>query len=110
MKIWLKADAGDITAASVLILIYTGMRPGELLSLELSTHIYYHSTRMYFKTESKTEADKNRIIPIPDAILKYILELISGRTHGPLVATASGKFYRLDNLGVPDVLTASWTS
>ena len=96
-KIWLKADAGDITATSVLILIYTGMRPSELLSLEISTHIYYHSTRMYFKTGSKTDAGNNRIIPVPDAILKYILLLINGRTHGPLVATTGGKFYRLDN-------------
>ena len=41
-KIWAKADEGDTTAVAVLILNYTGMRPGELLSLEISTHIYTH--------------------------------------------------------------------
>ena len=96
-QIWLKADSGDLTAASVLILIYTGMRPSELLSLEISTHINYHGTRMYFKAGSKTEAGKNRIIPIPEVLNNCIYMLKEGRCQGPLVATTGGKFYRLDN-------------
>ena len=51
-QIWAKADDGDTTAAAVLILNYTGMRPGELLSLEISTHIHSHGQQRYFKTGS----------------------------------------------------------
>lgn len=96
-KIWAKADNGDTTAAAVLILNYTGMRPGELLSLEISTHIHLHGQQTYFKTGSKTEAGKNRIIPLPEILSKYVDALIGERSCGPLVAATGGGFYRLDN-------------
>lgn len=96
-KIWAKADKGDATAAAVLILNYTGMRPGELLSLDISTHIHLYGQQRYFTTGSKTEAGKNRIIPLPDILSKYVDALIADRTSGPLVAAAGGGFYRLDN-------------
>ena len=96
-KIWAKADNGDITAAAVLILNYTGMRPGELLSLDISTHIHLHGQQRYFKTGSKTDAGKNRIIPLPEILSKYVDALIDGRSCGPLVAATGGGFYRLDN-------------
>lgn len=96
-KIWAKADNGDVTAAAVLILNYTGMRPGELLSLDISTHIHLHGQQRYFKTGSKTDAGKNRIIPLPEILSKYVDALIDGRSCGPLVAATGGGFYRLDN-------------
>lgn len=96
-KIWSKADEGDATAAAVLIMNYTGMRPGELLSLDISTHIHKHGNQIYFMTGSKTKAGKNRIIPIPDILYVHIDSLINGRVHGPLVAATGGGFYRLDN-------------
>ena len=96
-QIWAKADEGDTTAAAVLILNYTGMRPGELLSLEISTHIHSHGQQIYFKTGSKTDAGKNRIIPLPEVLSKHIDALIGNRSCGPLVAAAGGGFYRLDN-------------
>lgn len=96
-KIWAKADKGDSTAAAVLILNYTGMRPSELLSLEISTHIHCHGQRTYFKTGSKTDAGKNRIIPLPEILSKYVDGLIGDRNCGPLVAATGGGFYRLDN-------------
>ena len=96
-KIWAKADNGDVTAAAVLILNYTGMRPGELLSLDISTHIHLHGQQRYFKTGSKTDAGKNRIIPLPEILSKYVDALIDGRSCGPVVAATGGGFYRLDN-------------
>jgi len=96
-KIWAKADEGDTTAAAILILNYTGMRPSELLSLEISTHIHIYGQQRYFRTGSKTKAGKNRIIPLPEILSKHIDILIGDRTCGPLVATAGGGFYRLDN-------------
>ena len=96
-KIWDKADKGDTTAAAVLILSYTGMLPGELLSLDISTHIHSHGQQRYFKTGSKTEAGKDRIIPLPEILSKYVNCLIGDRVSGPLVAATGGGFYRLDN-------------
>lgn len=58
----------------VLIYIYTGMRPGELLDI-LSEDV--HLEEKYMIGGSKTEAGRNRIIPLHDAILplvKYRLE------------------------------------
>ena len=96
-KIWAKSDEGDTTAAAILILNYTGMRPSELLSLEISTHIHIYGQQRYFRTGSKTKASKNRIITLPEILSKHIDILIGDRTCGPLVAAAGGGFYRLDN-------------
>lgn len=54
----LEADGGE-AARVVLMLIYTGMRIGELFSLPLED---YHET--YVVGGEKTEAGRNRIIPI----------------------------------------------
>lgn len=54
----LEAD-GSETAKIILMLIYTGMRIGELFSLPLED---YHDT--YVVGGEKTEAGRNRIIPI----------------------------------------------
>lgn len=83
------------------IVNYTGMRPGELLSLEISTHIHLHGQQRYFKTGSKTDAGKNRIIPLPEILSKIVDDLIGDRSYGPLLATTGGGFYRLDNLASP---------
>ena len=54
----LEAD-GSETAKIILMLIYTGMRIGELFSLPLEN---YHET--YVVGGEKTEAGRNRVIPI----------------------------------------------
>ena len=61
----LKASYSD-TAKIILMLIYTGMRIGELFSLKKSN---YHET--YCIGGEKTEAGKDRIIPIPSEVRGY---------------------------------------
>lgn len=95
--IWSEADKKNNTAAAVLILNYTGMRPSELLNLEISKNLFIYGDRRYFKTGSKTEAGKNRIIPIPDILNNSLDSLIDNRTSGPLVTAPGGGFFRLDN-------------
>ena len=96
-KLWEAYDAGDKATWAVLILIYTGMRPGELLSAAIETHLHIEGEYWYFQTGSKTKAGKNRIIPIPNALRPVIEKAMDGRTCGPLIATEQGGFYRLDN-------------
>lgn len=59
---------------TILIMIYTGMRCGELLTLE-NKNINFKEG--YLKVGIKTDAGKNRLIPISDKISKYIKKLYS---------------------------------
>lgn len=61
----LSADDTD-AARIILMLIYTGVRINELFSARLDA---YHGS--YFISGSKTDAGRNRIIPIPDAARPY---------------------------------------
>ena len=94
--IWTVADSGDFDAMSTLLLIYTGMRPIEMLSIDISLHLHTTGTYQYVQIGSKTRAGNNRIIPIP-AILKPIISaLIGTRTAGPLISAPKGGHYRVD--------------
>ena len=95
--IWNTADAGNIDAMAVLVLCYTGMRPGELLGVKIEQHLHISNGMPYIQTGSKTDAGRNRIIPIPPVLQPIIDTLIDGRTSGPLIATPTGKHYRPDN-------------
>lgn len=67
--IWKEADKGDISAQIALIYIYTGMRPSELLlvkkeSVDLDARIMVGGL--------KTEAGKDRRIPLHRSIMPFI--------------------------------------
>lgn len=74
----LEAD-GSETAKIILMLIYTGMRIGELFSLPLED---YHET--YVVGGEKTEAGRNRVIPIRPEGREYF-RYFSDHTEGPLL-------------------------
>lgn len=57
-----------------LILIYTGMRAGELIDME-NDNIFIQDS--YMRGGIKTRASRNRIIPIHRSILPYIQDLVS---------------------------------
>lgn len=63
-----KANSND-TAKIVLILIYSGMRIGELIDMRID---HVNITENYMIGENKTEAGKNRIFPFHNAIIDYI--------------------------------------
>jgi len=96
-KLWEAYDAGDKATWAVLILIYTGMRPGELLSAAIETHLHSKGEYWYFQTGSKTKAGKNRIIPIPNILRPVIEKAMANRNTGPLIAAEQGGFWRPDN-------------
>ncbi len=101
-QLWACADNGDMNAKTILVLCYTGMRPGELLSARIEEHLHTDDPHWYFCNGSKTEAGMGaegigRIIPIPPLIRPLILQLIGDRTEGPVVASPKGRHWRLDN-------------
>lgn len=66
-KLWEYSDERDVQ--DILILTYTGMRIGELVKMT-RTNVFLDSH--YMIGGSKTEAGKNRVIPIHNAILPFI--------------------------------------
>lgn len=96
-RIWSAADNGDKDAMTVLVLIYTGMRPGELLSTDIAKHLNVDGPYWFIRHGSKTVAGRNRIIPIPKILHRVIEQLVDGRNSGPLIAAEQGGFWRVDN-------------
>lgn len=96
-RIWAEVDKGNSTAMAVQLLNYTGMRPGEMLSIRIEEHLLQHGTKWYIKNGSKTDAGRNRIIPLPDILIPCISTLLDNRTAGPLIQAPGGGSYRLDN-------------
>lgn len=115
-KLWKLYDQKDKAAAAVLVLCYTGMRPGELLGVDIDKHLFICDTGRYFQTGSKTEAGRNRIIPIPKILEPVIDFLCAGRDSGVFVRTPEGKRWRLDNWRkrafgpVADAIGAPWAT
>lgn len=72
--LWDNLDRMDYIDA-VLIMIYTGLRPGELVDIE-TAKVYLD--KRYMRGGKKTRAGKNRVIPIN----KKILPLIDARLGG----------------------------
>lgn len=62
----------DLTAKLFMVLIYTGLRTGELVNIE-TKNVYLDKN--YMIGGSKTEAGRNRIIPIHSEIKRIIEEL-----------------------------------
>ena len=67
-KMWENLDRMDFID-TILILIYTGVRVGELLDIKTEN---VHIEEKYMIGGSKTEAGKNRIIPIHERILPLV--------------------------------------
>lgn len=93
-KLWDNVDRHE-WIDTVLILIYTGMRIGELLLLE-SANIFLDEK--YVRGGSKTEAGKNRIIPLHNRIIPLIQKRYNSENKmfipGIIKAEASYDTYR----------------
>lgn len=67
-KLWENVDRMDFID-TILILIYTGMRVGELLDIKIE-NVFIEEK--YMRGGSKTEAGKNRVIPFHDRIIPLV--------------------------------------
>ena len=113
-KMWAEIKRNPASNISVvLILCYTGLRLGELLSLQ--TQSFYEEDGVYwFVGGSKTAAGKNRRIPVPSNILPLLRNWGLGKKgYGEWLISVNGrkmrekdfreKFYypALKDLGLP---------
>lgn len=64
----------DFAARIALILIYTGLRPSELLTIT-TDHVFLKER--YMQGGLKTAASRNRVIPLADKILPFIRDMYS---------------------------------
>lgn len=106
---WMNVPGGD----AVLVLCYTGFRPTEFCSLTLFN---YDAAAQTLCGGSKTEAGKNRIVPIHPKI-RSIIARWAECSSGTLYADENGKPYNkdkfrrrvwqpvIDALGLPEDLT-----
>lgn len=95
-KLW--EDKNNILAQQTLILIYTGMRIGELLKVKRED---VNFEERYIIGGSKTEAGKDRVIPLHDEILPFVVELLSHKN-----SLSGGVVYNTMRVN----LTAYWES
>lgn len=78
---------------TILIMIYTGMRIGELLKIKISD---IDLDEKIIKGGIKTDAGKNRVIPINNKILKYIENRVAvSKTY--LIENEPNKQMKYDN-------------
>lgn len=66
------ANCGDITAQTILIMSYTGMRPSEFLKIKTEN---IHLDERYMRGGIKTAAGINRMIPLADCIMPFIQKM-----------------------------------
>jgi integrase len=74
----------DIIAQSILVMIYTGMRPSELLQLKKEN---IHLNARYIIGGIKTKNGINRIIPIHECIVKYVKNIMNSELIGMKYST-----------------------
>lgn len=75
---WLFANDSDLIVQSILIMIYTGMRPSELLDIK-KENVYINDN--YMIGGLKTAAGRNRTIPIHNCIKGYIKSMMKNNTE-----------------------------
>lgn len=84
------AATGDITACRMLIMLYTGIRPGELIQIRTEN---IHLDEQWMTGGIKTEKGKRRKIILPDCILPLIEHSLSESSGGLLAKYAKNGLY-----------------
>ena len=101
-------ETADVTACRMLIMLYTGIRPGELLTIQADN---INMTEQFMVGGIKTDKGKQRKIIIPNKILPLIKYSIECSRRGLLAwYNKSEDFYNSwrdlrGSLGMPDELT-----
>lgn len=98
---------GDITACRMLIMLYTGIRPGELTSIRVEN---IRLDEQWMTGGIKTEKGRQRKIILPDCILPLIRQSIEASSRGLLARYCKNGLYTAwnalrDALGLRKELT-----
>lgn len=90
-----RTDEIGRTVRIILILVFTGWRPDELFAIKKES---VNLEKRYFISGSKTEAGKNRIVPIARCILPFVEDLYNKtRQDDYLIKSPLGKKVVLNN-------------
>lgn len=101
-------DTSDRISGEMLLMIYTGIRPGELLQLKAEN---VNLADQYMTGGIKTQKSKNRKIILPDKILPVISAMVSGAKRGRIAYYNKAEFFynawisKRSVLGFPDDIT-----
>lgn len=90
-QLWKAYETGEKRAALSLVMIYTGMMPGELLQLDISMIDY--DAREIHHVGLKTEVRRKSAIYLPDDIVPLLQELHEGRDSGRVLTISRDQFY-----------------
>lgn len=90
-RLWQAYENGVAYAAMPLIMIYTGMMPGELVNLKVEMIDF--STRTIHGLGLKTKVRKKAEIVIPEFIVPLIEEAVNGRSSGKVFAVNKDNLY-----------------
>ena len=74
IKLWEDYERGNDFTAYALVMIYTGMRPGELKQMK-KADVHLDEDPPYMTGGIKTENGKNRVFPIADDILPLVRDM-----------------------------------
>lgn len=87
-KLFILAETGDIDAQDILILCYTGWRLGEFVAIDVAD-VHLDCAHPYIIGGSKTDAGRDRVVPIHPDILDYVRARVGDRTDGYLIDSGS---------------------
>ncbi len=91
-KLW--EHSSDEVVKIILLMIYTGMRIGEMTALKVSD---IHLPDGYIIGGEKTKAGRERIIPIPDSIpelAEFIADMMNGKSENDSLVEISNQILR----------------
>lgn len=91
--LWQRYDSGDTRAAVPLVMIYTGMMPGELQNVKID--MIHLEAQKIIGASMKTKVRKKSPIFLPDTIIPVIIDMIGRSTSksGYLLPRNEDKFY-----------------
>lgn len=90
----IRAACGKVPYADyIYCMCYLGFRPSEFLALDVSN---YDADEKTITGGAKTEAGKNRIVPISEKIQPIISGLANGRSEGALFCDSEGNAFSYD--------------
>lgn len=95
IKIWMQYEAGNMEAAPLLIMIYTGMMPGEIRKLTKSM-IHLEDCEIV-GVGLKTKERKKRSVLLPDDIIPVLEDVIEKSETDQLFDMDKDRFKRLFN-------------
>lgn len=90
-KMWTAYKEGDTFVGLALIMIYTGMMPGELLACKKTMIDIENQT--IIGAGLKTKERRSKPIVIPDFIIPILLEIYDSHNYKSLVGMSRDRFY-----------------